>query len=114
MSLAGMPLSGVLIHTVADLVVDSLASCRPAIDERNVKQDVVEFRLGNGRPNRASHSIQDSFSSQSLAEASKNGFVIQRLRQALLTLLDGKSVAIMPVSEPFFLKAIERIHRLAK
>ena len=72
MSLARQFPGGVFCHAVANLIVDSFARGGPAVDERNVKQDVVEVRLGNGCPNHASHLVDDSFLCQSLAESAKH------------------------------------------
>jgi len=55
MALAWELLGGVFRNAVSDLVVDPFPRRGPAVDERNVEQNVVEVRLGDRRPNHASH-----------------------------------------------------------
>ena len=59
--LAGKFLGSVFCDSVANLVVDSFTGRGPAVDDRNIEQDVVEVRLGDGCPNHASHLVDDSF-----------------------------------------------------
>ena len=95
MSLTWELSDGVFRNAVSDLVVDPLPRSGPAVDERNVEQDVVEVRLGDRRPNHASHLVDDSFACQSFAESAKHFCIIKWLGQALLTLPHANSIALI-------------------
>jgi hypothetical protein len=79
MSLTWELLVGVLCDTVANLIVDSFTRFGPAVHKRDVEQDVVEVGLGDRRPYRARHLINDPFSCQTLSKSAKYRLIIKRL-----------------------------------
>jgi len=80
----------------------------PAVDERNVEQDVVggQTRRQTSKPRQPL--VDDSFFCQSLPNSAKYRLVIKRLGQALLTLAHGDSIALIPPNELVFGRDVVR------
>jgi hypothetical protein len=59
--------SNVLRDAIANFVVQTISRGWPSIDKRDIEQDFLEVRFGNGRPNHLRHLVKNSFAGKPLA-----------------------------------------------
>lgn len=78
--MAGKWLFGVTSDAIANFMEEPLARGGSAINESDVKQNVVQIRLRDRCPQRPSHLVEDSFPRQPLAQSSEDLRVVKGFR----------------------------------